>query len=81
MKSAQMELSFGNGHPCDSSVCRPRRLTRARWWFERMRAVVDQAISPAPMHRAEQTFFPNAHRRPLMPAERRNRNTEQQIAA
>jgi hypothetical protein len=40
-------------------------MSRAMWWFERMREVVDQAIdwSPAPPPPPEQILFPDVSRR------------------
>ena len=43
MKS-QMELSFDQTAPFHPAIRRQRRLRRARWWFEQMRAVVDRAF-------------------------------------
>jgi hypothetical protein len=39
---------------------RERRLTRANWWFARMRQAVDRAFdwAPVPPPRPEQIYFP-----------------------
>jgi hypothetical protein len=67
MINGQLELSLANAagyHPVSQ---RQRRLSRARWWFERMRQVVDSAIdwAPAPPPRPEQVWFPDSSRQPL----------------
>jgi hypothetical protein len=55
----QMELVFGNVRSCASVNRYRRRLSRANWWFERMRRVVDHALDwqPAPPPRPEQIWF------------------------
>jgi hypothetical protein len=56
----QMELEMGKAQTC-RSVKRPqRRLSRANWWFQQMREVVDRAVDwqPAPPARPEQIYFP-----------------------
>ncbi|MBU6398723.1 MAG: hypothetical protein KGS61_00260 [Verrucomicrobia bacterium] len=55
MNRVQMELGFDPTAAFTPSR-RRRRLTRARWWFDRMRAVVDCARdwAPAGPPRAEQ---------------------------
>jgi hypothetical protein len=60
MTNQQMELGFGNQRACASLNRRQRRLSRANWWFERMRRAVDQAFDwqPAPPARPEQIWFP-----------------------
>ena len=67
MINGQLELSLTNARGCHPLSRRQRHLSRARWWFERMRQVVDRAIewTPAPAPRPEQTWFPNASRQPL----------------
>jgi hypothetical protein len=62
MFNGQLEMGFGNGNT--SPTRRQRRLTRAQWWFQRMRQVVDRALDwqPAPTPRPEQIWFPGAHR-------------------
>jgi hypothetical protein len=59
-----MELSLANGRGYRPVSRRQRHLSRARWWFERMRQVVDRAIdwSPARPARPEQIWFPDAPR-------------------
>lgn len=56
----QMELGLNKERACPSINRRHRRTTRAGWWFERMREVVDKAIDwqPVPPARPEQTWFP-----------------------
>jgi hypothetical protein len=67
MINGQLELSLANAGGCHPVSRRQRHLSRARWWFERMRQVVDRAIdwAPAPPPRPEQTWFPNASRQAL----------------
>jgi hypothetical protein len=64
MNDAQLELSFGNAALRMGLTPRQRRLSRANWWFERMRQLVDHAFEwqPAPEPRPEQIWFPGAHR-------------------
>jgi hypothetical protein len=59
----QLELSFA-ASACPAAAGRPRRLSRANWWFQRMRQLVDRATDwqPALPARPEQTWFPNTHR-------------------
>jgi hypothetical protein len=67
MYNGQMELSFEIGNPCTSGKRRQRRISRAQWWFERMREVVERAVdrSPRCQARPEQMVFSGAHRLPL----------------
>jgi len=60
----QMELGIENAKLCPSIVRREQRVKRARWWFDRMRQVVEQAVErrPAPEPRPEQIWFNGAHR-------------------
>ena len=60
MTNKQMELGFGKARVCSSINRRQRRSSRANWWFERMREVVDSAFDwkPAPAPRPEQIWFP-----------------------
>ena len=63
MFDGQMEMSFENVklfHPR-----RQRRHTRAQWWFQRMRQIVDLATEwpPAPSPRPVQIWFPAAENR------------------
>lgn len=64
MYDGQLEMSFGGTRGCASK--RQRRLSRAQWWFQRMRQVVDGALDrqSVPPPRPEQTWFPGAHRQP-----------------
>ena len=67
----QLELPLAGPFACQSPAARRRRLTRANWWFQRMRQVVDLACDwqPAPQPRPEQTWFPNTHRKPSVLAD------------
>jgi hypothetical protein len=58
----QLEMSFASARGCAS--VRQRRLSRAQWWFQRMRQVVDGAMDwhPMPAPRPEQTWLPGTHR-------------------
>ena len=62
MYNGQMEMSFNNARACGISSRRQRRISRARWWFERMRQVVERAADwqPAPAAPPEQTWLPGA---------------------
>jgi hypothetical protein len=57
----QMELGF-NGN-VSVRPNQPSRVSRARWWFEQMRQVVDRAIDwqPNGPGRPEQTWFAEAN--------------------
>jgi hypothetical protein len=59
MTNQQMELGFGKARACASLNRRQRRLSRANWWFERMRQVADRAFDwrPVPPPRPEQIWF------------------------
>jgi len=50
MFDQQMELGIENAKVCPSVVRREQRTQRARWWFDRMREIVEQAVDrrPAP---------------------------------
>ena len=48
MFKGQLELSLVNHH-LNRAPFRPRRATRARWWFERMRQIVDCAADYPPV--------------------------------
>jgi len=56
----QMELGIGKTRTCTSAKRPQRRLSRANWWFQQMREVVDKAVDwqPAPPARPEQIYFP-----------------------
>ena len=60
MMTEQMELSLEKPSVCRSIGRRQRRLSRANWWFDRMRAAVDRAFDwkPVPPARPEQIWFP-----------------------
>jgi len=63
MFDQQMELGIENAKICPSVVRREQRVKRARWWFDRMRQIVEQAVDrrPAPEPRPEQIRFNGAH--------------------
>ena len=63
MFDAQMEMSFGRNE--NFATRSERRHNRARWWFQRMRQVVDLAIDwqPAPRPRPIQIWFPTTESR------------------
>ncbi|MGO8676783.1 MAG: hypothetical protein ACLQVX_13045 [Limisphaerales bacterium] len=65
MINGQLELSLANARESRPEGRRQRRMSRAMWWFERMREVVDQAIdwSPAPPPPPEQILLPDVSRR------------------
>ena len=56
---AQMELGFKNSHRYLPLSCRQKRLSRAGWWFDRMRKVVDRAFDwkTVPAARPEQIWL------------------------
>jgi hypothetical protein len=58
MYHAQLEMSFAATARLLNR--RQRRLSRAQWWFQRMRQIVDRTIAwqPAPVPPPEQTWFP-----------------------
>jgi hypothetical protein len=60
---SQLELGFAGGADYRTGGGERRR-SRASWWFQRMREIVDRACDWEPMlaPRPEQTWFPNAHR-------------------
>ena len=62
MYNGQMELSLENGKPCPSLTRRQRRMSRAQWWFQQMREMVDRVIEPVAPPRPEQMVFAGAHR-------------------
>lgn len=55
----QMEIGFTRGCSFQPTVRRQRRLSRARWWFNQMRQVVNDALQrqPAPAPRPEQIYL------------------------
>ncbi|HEV2208531.1 MAG TPA: hypothetical protein VG167_07120 [Verrucomicrobiae bacterium] len=52
----QLEMSFSRNPQCSAGQ---RRRSRAQWWFQRMRLVVDRAIDwqPVPPARPEQIWL------------------------
>jgi len=64
MINGQLELRLENGRSRYAINLRRRRLSRANWWFQRMRQIVDHAMDwqPAGVSRPEQMVFPGAHR-------------------
>jgi hypothetical protein len=65
MNNAQLELSLDSQRATRLSRAsrRPSTFT-SRWWFERMRQIVDCAFDwqTAPRPRPEQIWFPGTHR-------------------
>ena len=63
MNTAQLEFSLTNARPLPGHAPRQRRLSRANWWFKRMRQIVDRACDwqPAPPARPEQIWFATDH--------------------
>jgi len=59
MNRQQIELSFDASCRFQPAIRRCRRQSRAQWWFNRMRAVVDRALDwqPAPPPRPEQIYL------------------------
>jgi hypothetical protein len=66
LSQPQLELAFAQASAARLVEARPRRQSRARWWFERMRQIVDEACDwqPALTPRPEQTWFSNTYRTP-----------------
>ena len=64
MFDQQMELGIENAKLCPSVIRRQQRAKSARWWFQRMRQIVEQAVDhrPAPAPRPEQIWFNGVHR-------------------
>jgi hypothetical protein len=65
MNTTQLELSLGKQRIQPSLRVNHRRSAfSSRWWFERMRQVVDRAFDwqPAPPPRPEQIWFRGTHR-------------------
>lgn len=84
MFDAQLEMSFEARAVYLSP--RKRRLSRAQWWFQRMRQVVDRAVDwhPIPPAPAEQMWLPAARLQPQSSepaagAESSNTRDERQI--
>ena len=60
MTNAQLELSFGTRRARPTlTPARRSSIRNARWWFRRMRQIVDGALDwqPAPPPRPEQITF------------------------
>ena len=59
MNKDQLEINLHGLDECRRPLRGSRRLTRARWWFSQMHAVVDRALDwkPAPPGRPEQTYI------------------------
>ena len=53
----QMELSLDRTNQSKPAARRPRRFSKARWWFAQMHHVVDEALDwgPSPPARPAQT--------------------------
>jgi len=65
MIDTQLELSLGSVRDTQSprAIRRPSAFN-SRWWFRRMRQIVDRAFDwqPAPQPRPEQIWFRGTHR-------------------
>jgi len=59
MNKEQLEMSFNGSLRCRQDARGRQRRSRAQWWFNRMRAVVDDALdrTPAPPPRPEQRYL------------------------
>jgi hypothetical protein len=66
LAQSQLELAFAHASAARFVEPRPRRQSRAHWWFQRMRQIVDEACDwqPALAPRPEQTWLPNTYRTP-----------------
>lgn len=64
LNNEQMELSLSGARRARRRARRETRMTRAAWWFTKMRAVVNNAIDweTAGQPRPEQTWLPGAKR-------------------
>lgn len=62
-QQAQLELGFNGAKSIAGHRRESPRMTRARWWFEQMRHVVDAAMDwePNGPGRPEQTWFTEAN--------------------
>jgi hypothetical protein len=60
----QLELAFAAAAARQPTVRGQRRISRATWWFQRMRQAVDRACDwqPARAARPEQIWLPNTYR-------------------
>ena len=66
MYNGQLELSFGTRREGQLLTRRERRISRAQWWFERMRRIVEHAVERVPVPPPEQTWLSNACRQPAV---------------
>jgi hypothetical protein len=59
MLTGQLELSFAEAPVARPEACRQARQRRIRWWFNRMRRMVDLAcnLPSSPPPRPEQTYL------------------------
>ncbi len=82
MFDGQMELSLGNAQPVNPRR-RVGRRSRAQWWFQQMRRVVDHALDwqPTPTPRPEQMVLAGTHRQAPGPSVPRSRSQERQVCA
>jgi hypothetical protein len=64
MMNTQLELGFVSAGQPFVVVRRQKRQSRANWWFERMRQVVDRAFDwqPTPPPRPEQIWLETGSR-------------------
>jgi hypothetical protein len=65
MIDTQLELSLSSPRPEQTPRAnRPPSAYTSRWWFQRMRQIVDHAFDwqPVPPPRPEQIWFPGTHR-------------------
>lgn len=60
----QLEFSITDPQPAPRPATSASHVTRARWWFTKMRQVVDQAIEwhPAPPAPPQQIWFRETQR-------------------
>ena len=60
----QLELGFNGTQSRIFGRRREQRMARARWWFDKMRAAVENAMDwqEAGQPRPEQIWMPGAHR-------------------
>lgn len=66
MTNEQMELELAAANRCPGAARRDSRLTRATWWFDQMRQVVDRAFEwpAAPRLQPEQIWLGDGSQRP-----------------
>jgi hypothetical protein len=63
MTTNQLELGFNGTQNRIYGRPRETRVARAKWWFDRMRAAVENAWQEQSPARPEQIWMPGAHRR------------------